>query len=223
MCNLYANDRRKHRALAERLQLDLPFDEISETPRQLPGIFPDYLAEIVRLSSSGRAELVDMRWGFPSLDRPGARRPITNARNVQSKYWRNWLKTEWRCLVPVTAFAEWGTSPRGNHWFARADNEGFCFAGLWRPWTGVRGTKANPVEGEHRLFAFLTTEPNALVRAAGATAMPVILRPEDWDVWLTGSVEDVLELQRPAPEGELAPAQIELSNAPRAAKAGLFD
>ena len=32
-----------------------------------------------------------------------------------------------------------------------------AFAGLWRPWTGIRGTKANPVEGEHRLFGFLTT------------------------------------------------------------------
>jgi hypothetical protein len=26
-----------------------------------------------------------------------------------------------------------------------------AFAGIWRPWTGVRGTKAEPVEGEHLL------------------------------------------------------------------------
>lgn len=216
MCNLYANERRKHAKLARALQLDLPFDEISETPRQMPGIFPDYVADILRLNRNGKAELGDMRWGFPALDRPGARRPITNVRNTQSGYWRHWLKPEWRCLVPVTAFAEWGAAPsRGNHWFERADGDGFCFAGIWRPWTGVRGTKANPAEGEHRLFAFLTTEPNALVRAAGATAMPVVLRLEDCDAWLTGSVEEALELQRPAPDGALQTTEVELSNLKR--------
>ena len=33
-------------------------------------------------------------------------------------------------------------------------------AGIWRPWTGVRGTKAEPVEGELLPYAFLTSEPN---------------------------------------------------------------
>ncbi len=26
-----------------------------------------------------------------------------------------------------------------------------AFAGLWTPWTGTRGTKANSIEGEHKL------------------------------------------------------------------------
>lgn len=30
---------------------------------------------------------------------------------------------------------------------------------------GVRGTKANPIEGEHQLFGFLTTEANDVVAA----------------------------------------------------------
>jgi putative SOS response-associated peptidase YedK len=37
----------------------------------------------------------------------------------------------------------------------------FGFAGICCSWLGVRGTKANPVEGEYFLFGFLTTEPNA--------------------------------------------------------------
>jgi len=37
----------------------------------------------------------------------------------------------------------------------------FAFAGLWTPWRGVRGTKSAPVEGDHELFGFLTTEANA--------------------------------------------------------------
>lgn len=40
----------------------------------------------------------------------------------------------------------------------------FAFAGLWRPWTGKRGTKANPIEGDHLLYGFLTCEPNAVVK-----------------------------------------------------------
>jgi len=36
-----------------------------------------------------------------------------------------------------------------------------AFARLWT--NGVRGTKANPVEGRHLLYGFLTTEPNSTV------------------------------------------------------------
>ena len=39
----------------------------------------------------------------------------------------------------------------------------FAFAGLWTRWRGVRGPKSAPVEGEHELFGFLTTEANAIV------------------------------------------------------------
>lgn len=56
--------------------------------------------------------------------------------------------------------------------------------------------------GEHKLFSFLTTEPNAIVGPIHPKAMPVILTPEDWETWLTAPVEEALQLQRPAP-GEL--------------------
>jgi putative SOS response-associated peptidase YedK len=49
-------------------------------------------------------------------------------------------------------------------WFALdADRPLFAFAGLWTPWRGVRGPKSAPVEGEHEVFGFLTTEANAIV------------------------------------------------------------
>jgi hypothetical protein len=34
---------------------------------------------------------------------------------------------------------------------------------LWTLWRGVRGPKSAPIEGQHELFAFFTTEPNAVV------------------------------------------------------------
>jgi putative SOS response-associated peptidase YedK len=80
----------------------------------------------------------------------------------------------------------------------------FAFAGVWRPWTGIRGTKAAPVEGEHLLYAFLTTDANAEVAPAHPKAMPVLLRTVDEiDRWLTAPSEEALELQTPLPDGTL--------------------
>ena len=59
-------------------------------------------------------------------------------------------------------------------WFAFDDTRPLAvFAGLWTTWTGRRGTKSNPVEGEHTLFGFLTCEPNDVVGAVHPKAMPV--------------------------------------------------
>ena len=33
-------------------------------------------------------------------------------------------------------------------WFKRADGLPFCFAGIWRPWTGDRGTRKAPKAGQ---------------------------------------------------------------------------
>jgi len=70
--------------------------------------------------------------------------------------------------------------------------------GIWRSWTGVRGTNADPVEGEHLLYSFLTSEPNSVVRPIHPRAMPVILTtPEKYDVWINAPTEEALKLQTP--------------------------
>ncbi|QIG51812.1 hypothetical protein G5V57_31350 [Nordella sp. HKS 07] len=83
-------------------------------------------------------------------------------------------------------------------WVAKNDNRPpMAFAGIWRPWTGTRGTKKAPIEGEHLLYSFLMTE---VVEPIHPKAVPVILADEQsWYIWLNGSVEETLELQRPAP------------------------
>jgi hypothetical protein len=59
-------------------------------------------------------------------------------------------------------------------WFAPSEDRPLAFfAEIWTTWRGTRSTKANPVEGEHQLFGFLSTEANAEVRAIHPKAMPV--------------------------------------------------
>ena len=60
------------------------------------------------------------------------------------------------------------------------------------------------MEGEHLLYAFLTTGANAEVAPVHPKAMPVLLRTsEEIERWLTAPTEDALELQRPLPDGAL--------------------
>jgi putative SOS response-associated peptidase YedK len=103
--------------------------------------------------------------------------------------------------VPATSFCEYtDAQPKIANWFALDETRPlFAFAGIWRPWTGTRGPKASPIEGEHLLFSFLTTESNDLVRPIHAKAMPVILTGADCDTWLEGETAEALALQRPAP------------------------
>jgi len=129
---------------------------------------------------------------------------------VKSPHWRPWLKPQFRCLVPVSSFSEYAdTKPKKTPtWFALdEDRPLFAFAGIWRPWTGVRGTKAeNPdrVEAEHHLFSFLTCEPNGVVGPIHPKAMPVLLTtPEDWSTWLAAPTEIALALQRPLPDARM--------------------
>jgi putative SOS response-associated peptidase YedK len=172
----------------------------------LPGIFPDYMAPVVRNAPDGVRELAMLRWGMPGPPKFGVH-PITNIHNTQSAHYRRWLKPESRCVVPWTSFCEYAdTEPRKTPtWFAYDDSRPLAvFAGIWTTWHGTRGTKANPVEREHQLFDFLTTEANDVVGAIHPKVMPVILTTEkEIERWMTAPAEDALKLQRPLLDGEL--------------------
>jgi putative SOS response-associated peptidase YedK len=196
MCNLYSLTRSQD----EIRRLTRAIRDTTGNLPPLPGIFPDQLAPVVRTTRDGGRELTMMRWGFPPPPNL-ASRPVTNVRNVKSPYWRGWLKADFRCLVPATSFCEYtDTQPKVPHWFALDGSRPlFAFAGIWRPWTGERKKE----QGEHLLFAFLTTEPNDVIRPVHAKAMPVLLTVEDFDAWLTAPAEEALALQRPFPSDRM--------------------
>ena len=160
----------------------------------------------MRNSLDGERELVMARWGMPGPPQFGGQ-PVTNIRSVASPHWRGWLSARNRCLVPATSFCEYApTTPRETptRFVLSEDRPPFAFAGLWTPWRGVRGSKSAPVEGEHELFGFLTTEANAIVAPIHSKAMPVILTTtEEFDLWLEGETVKALKLQRPLPDGML--------------------
>jgi putative SOS response-associated peptidase YedK len=202
MCNLYSVTKGQAAIIAITRAMR---DRTGNLP-PMPGIFPDYMAPIVRNAPDGVRELMMARWGMPGPPQFGGA-PITNIRNTKSPHWRAWLKPENRCVVPFTSFCEYAdTKPRKTPtWFALDDDRSLAFfAGIWTTWHGKRGTKANPVEGEHQLFGFLTTDANAEVGAIHPKAMPVIFTEgAQIEKWLTAPLPDALALQRPLPDGAL--------------------
>jgi putative SOS response-associated peptidase YedK len=202
MCNLYSMTKGQQ-AIREFTRATR--DTAGNLP-PLPGIFPDSMAPIVFNGVGGERELTMMRWGMPYPPQFGTA-AVTNIRNTASPHWRRWLGPANRCLVPATSFCEWEDArPRKTPtWFALAESRPlFCFAGIWTTWTGTRGTKADPVIGEHRLFGFLTTEPNAEVRAIHPKAMPVVLTTlAEIETWLTAPWGEAAQMQKPLPDGAL--------------------
>jgi len=96
------------------------------------------------------------------------------------------------------------------YFFRMKDERPFGFAGLWERWEG---------EGEViNSCTILTTEANEVLRPVH-DRMPVILHPEDYELWLDADarkIELVKEMLRPYPAEEMMGYPVGTSvNSPR--------
>jgi putative SOS response-associated peptidase YedK len=172
-------------------QLDLPVaPEIA--PRY--NIAPTQPVAAVRASmASGRRELTYFHWGLiPSWAKDlkmGARMINARAETAAEKpAFRAALKYR-RCLVPADGFYEWQKTNGKKQpiYIKMADGRPFAFAGLWEHWQGADGS-------EIESCTLLTTSPNELVRPIH-DRMPVILQPDDYDLWLDPKIQTADRLQ----------------------------
>lgn len=147
--------------------------------------------------------MVPRLWGVPPpRSAHDARRPVLRVRNTASPFWIGNLRNpEFRCLVPATAFIEWGASgadgKRRQHRLGCADQSIFAIAGVW-------------MDSEVPSFALLTAPANAVVRRLGRDTMPAILPPDmrAWRSWLHGGWDAASALLQPYSSSlmrELAP------------------
>jgi putative SOS response-associated peptidase YedK len=189
MCNLYRID-------APANQIAATFDADSGADPWDGGyVAPGKFGPVV--TGQKRRRLRPMLWGFtppPSVHFTRMSQLVTNVRNLESPFWIGTLRhTELRCLVPVTRFQEWSGEKghKQQHWFSVPNQPVFAFAGIWR-------------DEDIPHFAFLTTEPNALVEPIHPKAMPMILHAEDYDAWLNADWKDARRLVEPFPSQLMA-------------------
>jgi putative SOS response-associated peptidase YedK len=95
-----------------------------------------------------------------------------------------------RCLIPADGFYEWQGKGRNKQTFhVRLRNQKlFAFAGLYEEWHGPNGETMESC-------AIVTTQANELMRPLHER-MPVILKPQDYDAWLSSKNEDLEVLSK---------------------------
>ncbi len=145
------------------------------------------------ITNENPTEISYFRWGLvPSWakDATGGAK-MNNARSetaAEKPSFRTPFRRR-RCLIPASAFYEWQTRPDGKApmFIHLKDREVFGMAGLWDVWKSPEGQ-------ELRTFSVLTTDANEFMQPIH-DRMPVILRREDYPLWLSTDDVPVAKLQ----------------------------
>ena len=158
-------------------------------------VAPTQRVPVIRQKPQGRV-LELLRWGlipFFAKGEPGKYSTI-NARietvETSPSYRGPWKRGQ-RCLIVTRGFYEWHTNDDGRklpYFIHLADQPLFAFAGLWD-----RSVKADGTAIESAVI--ITMPANKLMHdihnsGSNPHRMPAILRREDQDTWLTGSVDE---------------------------------
>jgi len=155
----------------------------------------------VATSEEGQRRLQPMRWGFlPHWYKSETAGPLlinARAETIAEKPAFKAAARARRCLIPASGFYEWTKDAQGNRlpWYiSSADKTPLVFAGVWQDWEREGRT--------HRSCAIVTCAANPTMAQIHAR-MPVVLRREDFSLWLGEAGHGAAVLMRAAPEDAL--------------------
>jgi putative SOS response-associated peptidase YedK len=185
-----------------RYTLKTPVERLSEKfqfPEVIPlkpryNISPSQTVAVVRLlPDDTERKLAMLRWGLIpawAKDPAKARQPI-NAKSetvAELPTFRVAFRQR-RCLIPADGFYEWKQEGGRKQpvYICMKDRKPFAFAGLWERWVGEEDKFIESC-------TILTTEPNDLLEPIH-NRMPVILDPNDYELWLDPDVQEVTRLK----------------------------
>ncbi len=158
----------------------------------------------VVLAHSSNA-VVFMLWGLIPFWEEKKEKPhgLINMRDdtILKKKWAHTYIQSQRCLVPATGFYEWKKTNKEKHpfYFHLKNKSYYSFAGVYSEW--MDPLKNNPI----RSYAIITTTANSLMEPIH-NRMPVILKQEDEDRWLSHDLdeyEDIKQLLKPYSDTEM--------------------
>ena len=220
MCGRYKRTSDKQR-IADSFHVNGPsIESLVLSPND--DIRPTTFQPIVRTDEGGERVMELARWGFIPFWQKGVKLPppTFNARAEgieKAPMWRHSLVAK-RCLVPADSFFEWKhIAKHGNpkYEFSLNGVEPFAFAGLWSGWNNPADNK------ELHSFTIITTDPNSLLEQYH-NRMPVILKPDDYERWLTDERVPV-DLLRPYDVESMVAICADPGTSVSAKKATLFD
>lgn len=184
MCNLYAV-RKSAAEVAAHFRVTLPAAQFN-APEE---VYPGYPGMVVREAEGSRL-LQSMAWGWPlrlkGMKRESKPKPVNNIADLRKPMWVGFArKPKWRCLIPLTRFAE-AEGVKGSKtrtWFSLHDRPIFAWAGLWRD-----SAEWGPV------YSGVMTDCNEAIRPVH-DRMPVLLHEDEYEQWLHGDFEEIVGFQ----------------------------
>jgi putative SOS response-associated peptidase YedK len=145
------------------------------------------VATVLQNSANNQREFHQLRWGLIPVwaKDPGMGAKLINARAetvAEKPAFRSAFKHR-RCLILADGFYEWQRQKgkKQPFYFYLPDRQPFGFAGLWETWNSLSGEKISSC-------TILTTNANELLQTIHER-MPVILDPQDYNLWLDPQVQ----------------------------------
>lgn len=149
----------------------------------------------IRRSPEGKRVLHLLRWGLVPhwANDPAIGNRLNNARGetVADKPSFRGAFQHRRCLIPADGFYEWKAEGKTKqpYYISLKTGKPLAMAGLWESWRAPDGSIL-------RTCCVVTTGPNEIM-APIHDRMPVIIGPEQWASWLSGTPEEAQALIRP--------------------------